>query len=221
MAGCWLAIRNACLRDGQQECIDEIEKQCEKLLLFSNSLLDFAKIHSEKFTLNREQVDVGWIMCRGMVSNMQIGARDKKVNDSLRGIQAGVDALFIDPIRFEQALTNLIDNAIKHSPEGSRGHGEHLAGRRSGGEATENAFESGVCSDLSAGPGPGNKESTRPGIFSTIFSWARAEGPRGASGSGWPSPRRSSMRHGGQVEARASDSGGYFVITIPLKLQDY
>ncbi len=46
------------LTEGHVECIDENEKRVEKLLRFPNSLLDFAKVHSEKFTLNREQVDM-------------------------------------------------------------------------------------------------------------------------------------------------------------------
>ncbi|HWR67817.1 MAG TPA: PAS domain S-box protein, partial [Desulfomonilia bacterium] len=99
------------LSEGQRECIDEIEKQCEKLLRFSNSLLDFAKIHSEKVARNRERVEVAGFV-RGVVRNMQLGAREKKVEIAFRD-QGGVDTLFIDPIRFEQALTNLIDNAIK------------------------------------------------------------------------------------------------------------
>ncbi|MCK7490300.1 MAG: PAS domain S-box protein [Anaerotruncus sp.] len=50
--------KECALNESQKECVFEIEKQCEKLLHFSNSLLDFAKIHSDKFTLNRQKVDV-------------------------------------------------------------------------------------------------------------------------------------------------------------------
>ncbi|MCK7488808.1 MAG: hypothetical protein MZU79_00075 [Anaerotruncus sp.] len=50
---------------------------------------------------------------------MQISARDKKITINFRWMTGGIQTLFIDPIRFEQALTNLIDNAIKHSPESS------------------------------------------------------------------------------------------------------
>jgi signal transduction histidine kinase len=76
--------RECVLSEGQRECIDEIEKQCEKLLRFSNSLLDFAKIHSEKFTLNREQVVMrDFVM--GVVRNMQIRARQRVVVTPGRG----------------------------------------------------------------------------------------------------------------------------------------
>jgi PAS domain S-box-containing protein len=103
------------LSPGQKENIQEIEAQCEKLLHFSNSLLDFAKINTEKITLHRQMVD-STDYIRGIVRNMQIGIRDNRVKILFDGEQS-VPELYVDPIRFEQAVCNLLHNAIKHSPE--------------------------------------------------------------------------------------------------------
>jgi signal transduction histidine kinase len=205
------------LTDGQKECVDEIEKQCEKLLLFSNSLLDFAKIHSEKFILNREKVAVGDYIHR-IVRNMQISTRDKKITITFEDT-GGIDTLFIDPIRFEQALTNLIDNAIKHSPEASEVT-VSIGKAKSDSEALR-MFLNQECAVISVrDQGPGIRSDEARELFSDFFVGASGRA-KGGIGLGLAITKEIVHAHGGQVEARASDSGGYFVITIPLKLQDY
>jgi PAS domain S-box-containing protein len=205
------------LTDGQKECVDEIEKQCEKLLLFSNSLLDFAKIHSEKFILNREKVAVGDYIQR-IVRNMQISTRDKKITITFVD-RGGIGTLFIDPIRFEQALMNLIDNAIKHSPEASEVT-VSIGKAKSDSEALR-MFLNQECAVISVrDQGPGIRADEARELFSDFFVGASGRA-KGGIGLGLAITKEIVHAHGGQVEARASDSGGYFVITIPLKLQDY
>ena len=205
------------LTDGQQECIDEIEKQCEKLLSFSNSLLDFAKIHSEKFSLNREKVVVGDFI-RGIVRNMQISASEKKITINFED-HGGVDTLDIDPIRFEQALTNLIDNAVKHSPESSVVT-VSLAKAKFDSEALRMLLnqECAVISVRDQGPGIRAEEARE--LFNDFFVGTSGRA-KGGIGLGLAITKEIIHAHGGQVEAKASDTGGHFIITMPLKWQDY
>jgi len=209
--------RECVLSEGQRECIDEIEKQCEKLLRFSNSLLDFAKIHSEKFTLNREQVVMrDFVM--GVVRNMQISARDKRVEVHFQD-RGGVDTLLIDPIRFEQALTNLIDNAVKHSPDGAQVT-VSLSRVKTDGEGLRMFFNQ-ECAVISVeDQGPGIRIDEARELFNDFFVGASGRA-KGGIGLGLAITRDIIHAHGGQVEARASDRGGHFIITIPLKLQEY
>lgn len=209
--------KECALSDGQKECIDEIEKQCEKLLNFSNSLLDFAKIHSEKLVLNREKVQVADYIER-IVRNMQISARDKKISINFVD-EGGIQTLFIDPIRFEQALTNLIDNAIKHSPESSvitvgigRSNSESEAFRMLLNQ------ECAVVSVRDSGPGIRADEARE--LFNDFYVGASGRA-KGGIGLGLAITKEIVHAHGGQVEAKPSDSGGHFIITIPLKLQEY
>jgi len=209
--------RECVLSEGQRECIDEIEKQGEKLLRFSNSLLDFAKIHSEKFTLNREQVVMrDFVM--GVVRNMQISARDKRVEVHFQD-RGGVDTLLIDPIRFEQALTNLIDNAVKHSPDGAQVT-VSLSRVKTDGEGLRMFFNQ-ECAVISVeDQGPGIRIDEARELFNDFFVGASGRA-KGGIGLGLAITRDIIHAHGGQVEARASDRGGHFIITIPLKLQEY
>lgn len=202
---------------GQKECIDEIEKQCEKLLRFSNSLLDFAKIHSEKFSLNREWVTFSAYV-QGIVRNMQISARDRKVSVEFVD-RGGIEELFIDPLRFEQALTNLIDNAIKHSPEGAAVT-VSLARTRSDSEALRMLLNQ-ECAVISVrDKGPGIRADEARELFNDFFV-GKSGRAKGGIGLGLAITREIVHAHGGQVEAKASEEGGHFIITIPLKWQDY
>jgi PAS domain S-box-containing protein len=205
------------LTDGQRECIDEIEKQCEKLLRFSNSLLDFAKVHSEKFTLNREQVVMGDYI-RGITRNLQISAREKNVTIQFRDL-GGVETLCIDPIRFEQALTNLIDNAVKHSLEGSEVK-VTLSLARSDSESLKMFFHQESAQISVQDQGPGIRADEARELFKDFFVGSSGRA-RGGIGLGLAITREIVHAHGGQVEARSSDKGGHFIITIPLKWQDY
>lgn len=215
--GRMLAREKDCLlTDTQRECIDEIEKQCEKLLKFSNSLLDFAKIHDESFTLNRE-----WINMRDFIGQvvrmLQVGAREKGVRIEFKD-DGGVESLSIDPMRFEQALTNLIDNAIKHSPKGGTVTVE-LGLATSAEDPLRIILNQDVAVISVQDQGPGIKSEEARDLFNDFFVGESGRA-KGGIGLGLAITRDIIHAHGGQVEARPSEKGGHFVITMPLKLQE-
>lgn len=204
------------LSEGQKENIHEIEGQCEKLLHFSNSLLDFAKINTEKITLHKQQVNSADYV-KGIVRNMQIGAREHKVKIQFKG-EESVPELFVDPIRFEQALCNLLHNAVKHSPEEglvticvSRGIQEQNAMTKLLNQ------ESAIISVLDQGPGIKSEEARE--LFSDFYVGVSGRA-KGGIGLGLSITKEIVHAHGGSVEARPSDAGGHFVITIPLNRED-
>jgi PAS domain S-box-containing protein len=200
----------------QMECIDEIEKQCEKLLHFSNTLLDFAKIHSEKFSLSRERVELTEFIKR-IVRNMQLGAREKQVNIEFEN-DGSVDYLLLDPLRFEQALYNLIDNAIKHTPEKSSVR-VMLGRSMPEGETLHRMLnrECAVISVIDEGPGICAEEARE--LFNDFFVGTNGRA-KGGIGLGLAITKEIVHAHGGYVEAKPCNSGGHFVITMPLKWQD-
>ena len=198
------------------ENIREIEGQCEKLLHFSNSLLDFAKINTEKISLHRQQVNMADYI-RGVVRSMQIKARDKKVG-ILFQCEEQAPELSVDPLRFEQALCNLLDNAIKHSPEGgtvtiavSRGVHEHNAMNKLLNR------ESLMIAVKDQGPGITPEDARE--LFSDFFVGASGRA-KGGIGLGLSITREIVHAHGGMVEALPTGEGGYFVITMPLNRED-
>ncbi len=215
--GRMLARDNECaMTESQKECISEIERQCEKLLHFSNSLLDFAKINSEKFTLNREKVIVSDFI-RGIVRNMQVSANEKRILIEFEE-EGGVESLFVDPMRFEQALTNLIDNAIKHAPEESVVK-VRLARVVPEGEALNRMLSQEYAVISVHDKGPGIRAEEARDLFSEFYVGTSGRA-KGGIGLGLAITKEILHAHGGHVEAKPSDTGGHFVITIPLKWHD-
>ncbi|HNY65399.1 MAG TPA: PAS domain S-box protein [Deltaproteobacteria bacterium] len=204
------------LSPSQKENVQEIEAQCEKLLHFSNSLLDFAKINTEKITLHRQMVDSADYI-RGIVRNMQIGIRDNRVRILFEGGDS-VPELYVDPIRFEQAVCNLLHNAIKHSPEDGS-----VTISLARGIQDQNAMnrllnqESAIITVSDEGPGIRPEEARD--LFSDFYVGASGRA-KGGIGLGLSITKEIVHAHGGSVEARPSDSGGCFVITMPLNRED-
>ncbi|HWR67418.1 MAG TPA: sensor histidine kinase, partial [Desulfomonilia bacterium] len=95
-----------------------------------------------------------------------------------------------------------------------------LSRTKTGGEALRLLFnqESAVISVQDQGPGIRSDEARD--LFNDFFVGTSGRA-KGGIGLGLAITREIIHAHGGQVEARASDKGGFFIITIPLKLQDY
>jgi PAS domain S-box-containing protein len=200
------------LSAGQRENICEIESQCEKLLHFSNSLLDFAKINTEKISLHKQQVGSRDYI-KGIVRNMQINAKDKNVEIIFED-NNNIPDLYVDPIKFEQAICNLLDNAVKHSPDGGKVRITVSRGA-SDGDAINKILnqENVILSFLDQGPGIQPEEARD--LFSDFYVGVNGRA-KGGIGLGLAITKEIIHAHGGQVEARPSGDGGHFIITIPL-----
>ena len=196
----------------QRENVFEIETQCEKLLHFSNSLLDFAKINTEKITLHKQQVGIRDYI-KGIVRNMQISAKDKGVEIIFKDSEHLPD-LFVDPIKFEQAICNLLDNAVKHSPDGGTVRITASRGVPDG-DAINKILnqENVILSFLDQGPGIRAEEARD--LFSDFYVGVNGRA-KGGIGLGLAITKEIIHAHGGQVEARPSGDGGHFIVTIPL-----
>jgi PAS domain S-box-containing protein len=203
---------NHTLSTSQHECIQEIEKHCEKLLNFSHSLLDFARINSGRMALSRQKVDLFYLI-RRVIHDMQIKSDEMGVSIVLES-QDSIPAAFVDPLRIEQALNNIIDNAIKHSPEGGV-----VTVRLSLGENDRGGIhmilnqESAQIAILDQGPGVKSEEAKD--LFNEFFVGMSGKSKRGI-GLGLAITKEIVHAHGGYIEARPSENGGIFIITIPL-----
>lgn len=115
-AGAATLLRNVSLEEcTKTEVLEIIESQCDRLTRMVGSLLNVARIDSGRsLDMHYSKGDLQELLQR-IVDIQGIYARNHKITvevpEKLRHIETDIDKL-------EQVFTNLIDNAIKYSPDG-------------------------------------------------------------------------------------------------------
>ena len=103
------------LNEKQKGALAKILKNSDNIAYLINDILDVSKIRSGKLTLNLEDVDITE-MIDEIVGNIQSLA-DKK-NIRLDVDRSGMILAKIDRNQISRSVINLIDNAVKFTPEG-------------------------------------------------------------------------------------------------------
>ncbi len=100
----------------QREAVDTIKSSSDDLLKFINSILQYGRIESQGVELHRQSKDVNQLI-QDVIKKHDFLARVKRIK-----IVKQLEPLFpisIDPELMKQVFSNLIENAIKYSPEES------------------------------------------------------------------------------------------------------
>ena len=103
-------------RDKQYSYIKIVLRQLQRLNEMIDVLLDVSRIQNGRFMVESTETDVAAVAREAIHSRMDVIAQETGVR-----IQAEIpETLFawVDPVRFEEVLTNLVMNAIRFSPEG-------------------------------------------------------------------------------------------------------
>ena len=122
----------------QRHYVDAIMEQTTLLEVLVNDLLDISRIQQGKLVLRPRRVDIGEL-CLQVVRRSQVRADQVAAGKyQLICILSKESALvWADADRLQQILMNLLDNAIKYSPDGgrielevciARGNSNHLGG---------------------------------------------------------------------------------------------
>ncbi|WP_373285707.1 ATP-binding protein [Pullulanibacillus camelliae] len=82
-----------------------------------NELLDLARLEAGHFQMNQTWVEIGDFFER-ITRKFQALAREQDITLTLEGPLHPETVILMDPDRIEQVLTNLIDNAIRHTHDG-------------------------------------------------------------------------------------------------------
>ena len=104
------------LSSQQLEAVDTIRSSAGDLLSFINSILNYARIESEGIALHREPKDVNQLL-EEVIKRHDFMSKVKSMK-----IEKEFEPLFsisVDPELVRQIFSNLIENALKYSPEGS------------------------------------------------------------------------------------------------------
>jgi PAS domain S-box-containing protein len=100
--------------------VETIKESGSQLLMLINSMLDLAKLQEGKFSLDLQPFYIGELI-EIIVEKMRFFASQKNISlDFNYHIQDNIQDIKVinDPIRIQQILTNLINNAIKFTETG-------------------------------------------------------------------------------------------------------
>ncbi|UXH77407.1 PAS domain-containing sensor histidine kinase [Roseateles amylovorans] len=98
----------------QKTFLGHIATSGRHLLQLINDLLDLSKVESGKFEFFPETISLPALV-EQVSDSLHAGMDQKRIRLSLQ-VDNGLDAVFLDPVRFRQVLYNYLSNAIKFTP---------------------------------------------------------------------------------------------------------
>jgi two-component system sensor histidine kinase KdpD len=100
----------------REELLGTLQEEAERLNRFVANLLDMTRLESGAVELKLELIDVAEIVGSALQRAGNVVAGHRVELD----LEPGLPMLRVDAVLFEQVLFNLLDNAAKYSPAGSR-----------------------------------------------------------------------------------------------------
>ncbi|NTU82853.1 MAG: PAS domain-containing protein [Chloroflexales bacterium] len=104
------------ISDRQRQALAQVTQSGRHLLAILSDILDLAQLEAGKAPLDAQPVDVD-TLCRAALQFVQAPAQAKGIK-LLRTVAVGVEGLRADARRLTQILVNLLDNAVKFTPQG-------------------------------------------------------------------------------------------------------
>ncbi len=188
-------------RREQAEAFEVLNRHSKRLSALVEDLLVLARMESTAEELSLEEIHVCDLL-GGIARDFALRARQKGVVLKVQ-VPAGIAPLRADPLRMEQVFTNLVDNALKFTPEG----GAVTLGASSNGKEIQL-----WVSDT----GQGILSSHLPHIFERFYRVDKGRSrDAGGTGLGLSIVKHIARAHGGDAEAESTFGRG---TTIRLRL---
>lgn len=180
------------------QALKTIDEQSEKLSRLVAQLLDVSRIDAGQLVVETRPTNVVTLV------EDAVAAARTRTSCHVVSLRAPTSLVApVDPLRFEQVLTNLLENAIKYSPSGGP---VEVAVRRDGGVASITITDHGVGVPL----------EHRPRIFDRFFQ-VPAGASIGGMGLGLYISRQIVELHGGRLTAEFPPQGGTrLLVTLPV-----
>jgi signal transduction histidine kinase len=183
-----------------RDSLRTIESQSQRLGRLVTELLETVRLRSGRMELDIKQTDVVDLITKAVRDAQATTTRHRLVFAAPNKLRAK-----LDPLRFLQVVTNLLDNAIKFSPAGGAIDVDLSSSKR--GPARLAVRDRGV----------GIPPDDRPHIFERFYQ-AQSGDQRAGLGLGLYVSRQIVELHGGRIDAEFPDDGGTrIVVTLPAE----
>jgi signal transduction histidine kinase len=184
-----------------------IYDESDRLRRLVEDLLDLARLDAGQVMFERQPVELAGLV-GAVVERMSVRAAERAVR--IENLLTNLPSIIGDGDRLAQVFTNLVDNAIKHTPEGGV---VKLHGESGHGWITIHVDDTGA--------GIPSEELSR--IFERFYQLdkARAGGPGRGVGLGLAISREIVQAHGGRMVAQSEPGqGSRFTVQIPVVQPD-
>ncbi len=182
-------------REALADCVEE----SDRVLVMLNTLMDITEAESGAMPLQRESVDLVEVADRAVDLYREVA--DARGVTLVSG-ERGAGRVHADRVRLEQVAANLIDNAVKYTPEGGTVTVDVAA---SGGRALLRVRDTGV----------GIPANELPRIWDRLFRGDQSRTERGL-GLGLSLVKAIVEANGGTVEVTSTPgSGSTFTVWLP------
>jgi two-component system sensor histidine kinase KdpD len=191
--------------DAEQEAfLSDIEGEARRLARIVANLLDLSRMESG--TLRPER---GWYDLAALVDDVLGRLRAAMCDHPVHvAVCDDMPPVPLDYVEVDQVLSNLVENAVRHTPRGTE---IWISIERHEREA--------VVTVADGGPGIPEAELSR--LFDPFVRAAQRKGGPGGVGLGLAIARGLVEAHGGRITAEnRSDGGATFRFTLPLELPD-
>jgi signal transduction histidine kinase len=194
-----VALRNSSNGGNSNEALADCLEESDRVLTILQTLMDVSEAEAGAMKLARAQTDISalWVQ---VIELYQYVAEEKKIF-IMRDFTEPCEAS-IDPTRMRQVFANLLDNAIKYTPESGQ---VTVQTRKQGSDVIVRVRDTGM------GIPPGEQEK----IWDRLYRGDKSRSQRGL-GLGLSLVRAIVQAHGGRAEvASEAGKGSEFTITIP------
>ncbi len=207
----WLEAAQDGLAPFDEQLVASLHEEALQLQHLVADLQDLSLGDAGELRLHVERLDLGSLLEQVVRGHGAVAAA--------KGVALGLEttpglALDADPVRLRQAVTNLVANAVRHTPSGGS---VHVSGRMD--EAvTETAAGPGLAVIEVTDTGEGISSEDLPLVFERFWRADKARAREsGGTGLGLAIVRQVADLHGGSVTgASQPGTGSRFTMTLPV-----
>jgi signal transduction histidine kinase len=191
--------------DGLVELVDLAENSGNRLLRLINDLLDISRLESGNVTVHPRAIDIVYLFDSVATRLSPLAAQAHIEVDIV--CEPNLPPVYVDPELMDRVLHNLLDNALKFTPDG----GEVELWARADPDEQGGSILAGVTDT-----GPGIPQNAQSRLFKKFQQVVSAVGRRLGTGLGLPYCKLAVEAHGGEIWAESeAGQGSTFVMRLP------